>query len=241
LQQGQAGIYGAGLYTSNDSYGIFLRGSRFQLKNRLFLDATHFNTRYQQQRIYLRNNPAFPTEQGGTNESSEDNYLASPGRNRFFELDFYYLLPLGDGRSNIIKEYLLADGILASAPSGGQAWNPRVSGRSYIHLVPFYQSQVFNTTTGDLNFNTNGIKLEFEYDNRDFPDNPSTGSYQELRVMRDFGWGDSSDSWTVLDFHFSKYYSLGETANYRQRVIALDFWTADTPVLGADTTRHHDD
>lgn len=229
LQQGQAGLYGAGLYTTNDSYALFLRGSRFQIKDRLFLDATFINGRYKEQRAYIRHNPDFPDEQGGTNDSSESNFLSGPGRDDSFELDFYYVLPIGDGKTNIIKEYSLADGTLISSPSGGQAWNPRASGRTYIHLIPFYRSQLYRLDTGDLTFNTNGIKLELEYDNRDFPDNPTTGSFQEFRVLRDLGYGDSSDSWTVFDVQFSKYISLGRTALARQRVIALNFWTADTP------------
>lgn len=243
-QQGQAGLYGAVLYTSNDSSGLFLRGSRWQLNNRLFLDATIFNTLNKNDRIYIRNNPDFPSERGGTNESSEANYLTSPGRRRLFELDFYYVLPFGDGNNNILKEYILADGMLSSPPSGGQYWNPRHSGRSYLHLIPFYQSQIISQDTGKLHFKTNGIKLEFEYDNRDFPDNPTYGSYQEFRLLRDFGAGDSSDSWTVVDFQASKYFSLGETDKMRQRVIALNIWTADTPTweqikVGTNITDRH--
>ena len=42
-----------------------------------------------------------------------------------------------------------------------------------------------------------------------------------------YGWFDSSAPWTVLDAEFSKYVSLGETEKFRQRVLALDVWTAD--------------
>lgn len=229
LQNGQAGVYGAGLYTANDSYAVFLRGSKYQVNNRLFLDATYINGRYKEHRVYSRFNPLLPSEPGGTNESSESNYLVAPGSDKFLELDFYYILPYGDGRKNIIKEFTLADGTLVSQPSGGNRWNPNISGRSYVHLVPFYRSQSFNLNDGSLDFNTNGVRLEFEYDNRDFPDNPTTGSYQEFRILRDFGLGDSSDSWTVVDFEASKYFSLGSSKTNRQRVVALNFWTANTP------------
>lgn len=243
-QKGQASLYAAGLYTTNNSYGLFLRGSKFQINSRLFLNATYVNGRYKVQRIYVRNNPDFPTEQGGTNDSSEGNFLAGPGRDTLFEPELYYILPIGDGHKNIIKTYMLTDGILSSPPSGGQTWNPLITGRSYIHFTPFYRSQKFNTATEKLRFNTNGIKLSFQYDNRDFPENPSTGSNQKFRVLSDFGWGDSSDSWTVIDFQYSKYFSLGESLFARQRVIALDFWTANTPTWqqiqqGASTVIRH--
>ena len=244
FQHGQAGIYGAALYTTNHSNGIYLRGSQFQIRDRLFMDASYINALYKDQRIYIRNNPDFPTEAGGTNESSEDNYLAGPGRDGLFDLDFYYLLPLGDGRTNIVRDYTLADGVLTSPPSGGQRWDPRVSGRSYVHLVPFYRLQDYGHEIGVADFRTNGLKLELEYDNRDFPDNPTYGSYQEFRVLRDFGWGDSSDSWTVIDLEFNKYFPLRETPSIRQQVIALGFWTADTPTWeqvqqGAITVDRH--
>lgn len=229
LQQGQAGIYGAGLYTSNHSYTVFLRGSKFRVMERLFFDATYIDGRYKTHRIYARSNPDFPGDRGGTNESLEENFIVAPGRDYFFELDSYYVLPFGDGQKNIIKEYVLVDGVLSSSPSGGESWNPVTSGRSYVHFVPFYRSQDFDFDLGQSVFNTNGVKLEFEYDNRDFPENPPVGSYQEFRVLRDFGLGDSSDSWSVIDLKASKYFSLGESALTRQRVIALNFWTADTP------------
>jgi hypothetical protein len=50
-----------------------------------------------------------------------------------------------------------------------------------------------------------------------------------LSVSRDFGWFDSSNSWTVLQGELDPYFSLGSSDWFRQRVIALDFWSAYSP------------
>ena len=63
---------------------------------------------------------------------------------------------------------------------------------------------------------TNGIELSLFHDNRDFKLNPSRGSALRLKFTRDFGWFDSSDSWTVVDAEFDKYFSLGESDWFRQ-------------------------
>jgi len=76
---------------------------------------------------------------------------------------------------------------------------------------------------------TNGLEVSLFRDNRDFKINPSTGSALRLKGQRDFGLLDSSNSWTVLDGEFSKYFSLGKSDWFRQRVLAFDFWTAYSP------------
>jgi len=50
-----------------------------------------------------------------------------------------------------------------------------------------------------------------------------------LKGQRDFGLLDSSNSWTVVDGEVDKYFSLGASDWFRQRVLAFDFWTAYSP------------
>jgi hypothetical protein len=50
-----------------------------------------------------------------------------------------------------------------------------------------------------------------------------------LKVSRDFGWLNSSNPWTVYTGELDKYFSLGPSDKFRQRVIALDVWTAYSP------------
>ncbi len=87
-----------------------------------------------------------------------------------------------------------------------------------------------NVVPGDTaEHRTNGIEAALTYDNRDFMQNPERGSLQKLTVSRDFGWFDSTDAWTSMEFDIAKYFSLGDTDAFRQRVIALKAWTAYSP------------
>jgi hypothetical protein len=67
------------------------------------------------------------------------------------------------------------------------------------------------------------------WDNRDYPHNPSRGNALTLELTRDWGWSDSSTSWTNVSAEYDHYVSLGEIAGIRQSVLALDFWTAYPP------------
>ena len=59
--------------------------------------------------------------------------------------------------------------------------------------------------------------------------NPSSGHNIRLKASRDFGALDSDNSWTVLQAELDKYVSLGASDNFRQRVLAFNFWTAHSP------------
>jgi len=99
-----------------------------------------------------------------------------------------------------------------SAPKVGYA---PVSGRSGDHV--------------DEKLRTNGIDIGYFWDNRDFPLNPSRGNALTLKLSRDFGVLNSSESWTVVQAELDAYHDFGESDWFRSQVLALDFWTADTP------------
>ncbi|MEJ2178575.1 MAG: hypothetical protein P8Y12_11675 [Gammaproteobacteria bacterium] len=82
---------------------------------------------------------------------------------------------------------------------------------------------------------TNGLELVIDHDNTDFSRNPSRGSRQKFTLTRDFGWFDSSNSWTNLQLDLSKYLNLGESGWFRQRAVALNFWTSNTPTWNLDS------
>lgn len=82
--------------------------------------------------------------------------------------------------------------------------------------------------TEDVDIKSNGLELVLEYNNTDFYRNPTRGSTQRLSLTHDFSWGNSTDTWTVVKAEASKYISLG-AKKFRQRVLALNVWTADTP------------
>jgi outer membrane protein assembly factor BamA len=178
---------------------------------------------------YINGNPEFRGERAGSNDSDEDNFVEGDGWDNYFRLRFKYLLPLGHGKDQIIDAYELDQGLLKSGASGATSWNPLVSGKSYLELRPFYRSQQIEGDDVDEDLKTNGADFSFFWDNRDFLNSPSRGNGLNLKVSRDFGWLDSSDSWTSLQGEFDVYFPLKLSDSFRQEVLAFDFWTSYSP------------
>jgi hypothetical protein len=76
---------------------------------------------------------------------------------------------------------------------------------------------------------TAGAEFLLHYENTDFHENPSRGSFQQLRYSQDWGGLDSSAPWVTVDFTASKYVPLADGPPSRQRVLALSTWWIDTP------------
>jgi outer membrane protein assembly factor BamA len=167
-------------------------------------------------------------DQAGSNDSDEDNFLEGSGEDYFFNFRFKYLLPIGNGKDKVINEYVVKNGLLVSGQSGAEEWNPFESGRTSLETEPFYRRQTVETGFTTDTLKTNGVKFSLLYDNTDFRINPSNGSSQSIGISRDWGLFDSTDSWTVIEGEFSKYFPLNAAAGIRQQVLALNFWTAET-------------
>jgi hypothetical protein len=230
--QEQMGTFGALMGTANDSYGFYFAVLETQIPGteRLFLNTYGSFAWYTDYREYIVGNTNFPLERGGSNDSSEENFLQGEGWDNFLELKFRYVLPIGMGKDNIINLYRTDRGILAEGSTFRGMWNPLESGRTYLEVMPFAHWQSFESEFRTFDeYNTNGLELALKYDNTDFYVNPSLGSSQRVSIMRDFGWGNSSSSWTAVEAEASKYFSLGENSFFRQQVLALDFWTAYSP------------
>jgi outer membrane protein assembly factor BamA len=66
-------------------------------------------------------------------------------------------------------------------------------------------------------------------DNRDFAANPSKGFGLRAKVSRDFGWLNSSESWTNVDGQLDYYIPLELGRSMRKSVLALNYWTSYSP------------
>jgi len=229
--QPQMASFAAIMQTTNDTTVGFLAIIDYQIPfaKRTFIDFRSSIGTYTDSRIYAGYSSDFPGERAGSNESSNDNYRQGADSDDWFDLKFKFLLPLGHGRSNIINTYTLANGLLVDGATGSGIWNPKISGRTNFELIAFYRNRKFFTETNDLEGKTNGFKMAFEYDNRDFYSNPSNGSLQRFEYAGDFGWFNSSDDWRSMNLDLRKYISLGTTKRTRQRVLALNYWTAYSP------------
>ncbi len=227
--------YGWGLMgSSNSSYGAYFGGMNFRTPGteRLFFDPLAGVTRYTAMRSYQD----LPLRLGGfdgragSNRSDPDDFLEGEGWDVFAEARFRYLLPVGQGAGEPIHTYRLDRGLITDGFTGGGAFNPLTSGRSYLLFTPFYRDRDYDMDEGDeLLSASNGFEFGLEWDNRDFVASPSRGNRFKAVFTRDFGWADSSGSYSTWEVEASQYIPLPSTRWARQQVLAFNFWTSDTP------------
>lgn len=209
----------------------FLLGRDLQMPRveRLFLDPVISVGYFKDNEVYIDGNPDFPNERAGSNDSDTDNFVEGDGWDNFFRLKFKYLLPIGAGRDEIIATFKIKDGLLEAGSTGGTSINPFKSGRNFLELRPFYRSQQIDGDDVDETIKTNGLDFSVFLDNRDFWANPSKGFGLRGKVSRDFGWFDSSDSWTNAEGELDVYIPFQLGTWLKQGVVALDYWTSYSP------------
>jgi hypothetical protein len=222
--------------STNGSVVGYLLGDGFELpwSDRLFLSPRIMAGDFGEIDAFQNGNPDFPNERAGSNDSSENNFIRSEGTDQWYRLIVKYVLPIGHGRDHPVPTYVLDRGILESGASGGESWNPLRSGRTLVELEPYLREQDFDADFGQDELKTAGLRFTLRRENVDFLANPSTGSVQRVTVSRDWGAQDDDSSFTVVELELAKFFSLGESRHFRQRVLALDFWTADTPTWEVD-------
>lgn len=211
---------------------LFLAGQDLRLPwlKRLFIDPIVSVGYFNDNKAYIDGNPRFPNQQAGSNLSSDRNYVDGDGLDSFARSRFKYLLPIGSGRETIIPDYQLDEGLLVGGATGATAPNPLASGRTFFSLRPFYRNQQIDSADIDKDeFRTNGLDVQLFWDNRDYPINPSRGQGVRVQVSRDFGVLDSDESWTAIEAEIDQYIEFGAAPGFRQRVLALDAWTAYSP------------
>ena len=252
LWQEQTVFAGTAVASTNASFAGYLYAENFKLPwgERLFVSPRLSIARLGELESYRDGNPEFPLERAGSNDSDEDNFLEDDGSDEWYRIVFKYVLPLGHGRDAAISRYTLDRGLLVDGASGATSWNPLRSGKTVLELEPFYREQDIDLDdqpgvpleSGRLE--TGGVTVRFRHENVDFLPNPSTGSVKQLRVTWDPGISGHDSSYLVWEIDWSKYFDLGESDWFRQQVLALNFWMADTPSwketgIGATRTVDH--
>ncbi len=218
--------------SANGSYGIYAGGVNYQIDKRWFFDPLLAVNRYTEMRSYQDIVAQFGDDRSGSNGSAEDNYVEDKGWDIFLELKTKWLLPIAQGKDEPLHTYRLNNGLLSddTYAAGGSAFNPLSSGRTFLTFTPFYRSQEFDDDVSDmLQSSSNGVQVGLLWNNKDYDLSPSRGEEIEFTLKRDFGWFNSDDSWTTWEAEASKFISLGDTDWARQQVLALNFWTSDTP------------
>ena len=224
-------LLGATLFGSADeAVGLFLGMWDYQpsFANRFFLSAQGMAGHYPNNRAYtgeFQQN----TIRAGSNDSDMDDYAEDGGYDNWTDFKVEFVMPWGSARNDAMHHYTLKDGLLKSAPVGGDTWNPMKSGVTTLLLRQFNRYRSFEFDTGEKAATVHPVEFAISYNNTDFPGNPSKGSNQYLGITHDFGWLESPHEWTFVEFEASKYFSLGSSAWARQRIIALNIWTGDSP------------
>ena len=225
-------VFGATGFGSFDSaVGLFLGMWDFRpsFADRFFFSAQGMIGHYPRQKAYTARHYPVDRPFPGSNDSGENDYAEESGYDNWSDFQLEFVLPMGAARASAMRPVTLKRGMLVSEPLGGSAWNPLTSGTTTLMLRQFNRFRSFETAQGDLDATTHPVEVAIGYDNTDYPDNPSFGSSQYLGVTHDFGWLESPDDWTFIEFEAAKYFSFGPSDWARQRVVALNFWTGDTP------------
>lgn len=208
--------------------GGFISFSDFKLPytDRLFFSLMGFKSYLPETHYYI----------DGSHTSDEDDAFITSGDVDFFTTTFRYTLPIGEGIDNPEGLYRLKEGFCVGREGCGNGV-PFVTGRTSIGLKTFFQTNNTDNTemwedsiwwengTSVPTWNTNGLRFFLTHDNTDFNLNPSRGYQFELQYSKDFGWGDSLQSWDFLEFKYNQYFELDTFSFTKQNVLALSMWT----------------
>lgn len=238
LFEGRGGVAGAVMASTNESRGVYLLGWDFPLPytKRMFLDFNASLGYYSTQWIYAEAATTETSRRSGSNDSRPEDAIRGEGDTNWFNMRLRYVLPIGTGRSSGVHRYYLKKGLLAQGASGGETWNPLRSGISMLEFNPFWEERSMNLPDGShIVRRTSGLGLAVQYNNTDFPSNPCQGSMQRLAFTFDPGVLGSYDTWATVEAQASKYFSLGNSRWFKQSVLALHFWTIDTPSWQSET------
>lgn len=208
--------------------GGFISFSDFKLPytDRLFFSFMGLKSYFPKNRYYI----------DGSNTSNKDDVYISSGDSDFFTTTFRYTLPIGEGVDNPEGRYKLKEGFCVGREDcGGNT--PFITGRTSIGIKTFFQTDNTENTemwkdsiwwengTSLPTWNTNGLRFFLAHDNTDLDINPSRGYQFQLQYSKDFGWGDSLQSWDFLEFKYNHYFDLDTFSFTKQNVLALSLWT----------------
>jgi outer membrane protein assembly factor BamA len=245
--QASSSMVATATVTSNNSWMGFLYSGDYQLPfaDRLFFDTTLYRTNFTHNPQYVNGNPDYSDQAAGSNDSSINNRVFSHTQGQEYRFRFRYLLPIGHAKDSPIHTFRVRKGeVLEGYQAGGDSWNPLSSGRTIVQLEPyFWQQDIGEYNAYQYATKSAGLRLELEYDNRNYHQNPTRGSRQRFSITRDWG-GNSRPSWSLWEFSAAKYISLPRRSWAQNQVIALGFATSDTPTWNSSSqydgqTRYH--
>jgi len=208
--------------------GGFISFTNYKLPytNRFFFSLMGLKSYYPKSSYYI----------DGSNNSNNDDAFTTSGDSNFFHTTFRYVMPIGEGLDNPEGIYSLQNGFAMGRENYGGG-TPFLTGRTSIGLKTFFQSD--NSDNSDSwedpdwwkngtdvpTWDTNGLRFFLTHDNTDFDLNPSRGYHFQVQYSKDFGNGDSLQSWDFLEFKYNQYFNLDTFSFTQQNVLALSVWT----------------
>ncbi|EEX93412.1 hypothetical protein VIOR3934_12837 [Vibrio orientalis CIP 102891 = ATCC 33934] len=211
--QPQAALFGMALYSDKDSYVGFVSAFNYALSDSLLFSTQMYQAQFNQ-------NPYYLGEQGD-NSSVAGDKTVTDGFEQNYQFEFKYLLPWG----NVERQGLMG----AFQPIRDVDFaSPLESGVSSLVVTPFFSSReldIYNQPE-----KATGLELVLDWDNRDSVRNPTKGSHTSVELTVGGESWQSEEIWTKWELQNSQYFALGPLGElFDQQVIALDFYTADTP------------
>jgi len=227
LIQPQMTLFGMVIGSSNKSrlgflglYNISPPGFDQWLIDVSAYDATQTNNRF-----FLPGNPEFAMEQAASNDSSLNNFIRDGVRDRRYQADLKYTVPIGAGKDGALAAMLRKH----RGDNSTGNWNPLTSGVTTLELRPFFFSQSLDhLQPASESEDSAGVRVKLEYDNRNSVTLPTRGSNTSFTYTWDWG-SRSRPSWSTVEFEYSKFFDLGSNRLMKQQVLALNGWVADTP------------
>lgn len=205
---------------------IYFSDYKLPYTNRFFFSLMGLKSYFPKSQYYI----------DGSNDSKKEDAYTTSGNTDFFRTTFEYVLPIGEGLDNPEGLYTLQNGF-ALGREGYGGGTPFITGRTSIGLKTFYQSDSSDNAedwedpawwkngTDVPTWDTNGLRFFLTHDNTDFDLNPSRGYHFRAQYSRDFGKGDSLQSWDFLEFKYNHYFNLDTFSFTQQNVLALSVWT----------------
>ncbi|WP_299790892.1 hypothetical protein [uncultured Shewanella sp.] len=226
--QPQASVFGIGLYSSNESWITYLGLNNYQLPHmEQWLFSGEFSRASYKEGIYFVPEGANRASRGANSaDAIATNRVITVGDEFYAKLHLKYVLPWGKGAKGAARS------LMPSLATDPVTWDPRESGVTSVQLTPFIQTQEL-LGYESLPTKAQGLKLKFDWDNRDNGKNSTKGGRTSLTLSRDFGanggGSDERQSWTTWEFEQSAFLSMGESDWFSQQVLALNVYLADTP------------
>ena len=213
--QPQATLFAAGLYSTKGSYMTYLSANNFQIGHSWLVGVNAYNANFKDMDYHLG--------AAGSNSSNVNEEVFTDSVEAQYHLSANYILPVGNAKTIGARAAYLPERKV-------KGFNPLESGVSSVELSPFYYSRTFSDVAGWNEPESNwGMKVNFDWDNRNSVRNTTNGSRTEL----DFTYSpetSSQEEWWTWEFQQSAFFDLGNLGDIiNKQVLALDFYIADTP------------